>query len=96
MKFGGALKKTRKDVALSQEDMAELLNFSRSSISKLEIDFNDLKAETLVRWGHAIALFRTGQATSIYEAAALTATTIDASMVLDVIIKMFGGLIIWI
>ncbi len=95
MKFGGVLRKSRKEIDLTQEDMAQLLNFSRSNVSKLEIDFSELKAETLVHWGRAIALFRSGQAATVCEAAALAVNTIDAQLVLEAIIQVFAGFILW-
>ncbi|MED0670562.1 helix-turn-helix transcriptional regulator [Aneurinibacillus aneurinilyticus] len=51
MKFGAILQACRERAGLTQEQMAELINRSRSCISKLENDRKTLDAQTLIEWG---------------------------------------------
>ncbi|GED69417.1 hypothetical protein BRE01_31190 [Brevibacillus reuszeri] len=53
MKFGAIIQACRERAGLSQEQMAEKLNRSRSCISKYENDKKTLDAETLMRWVEA-------------------------------------------
>ena len=92
MKFGAILRKTREQVGLSQIEMAELLHMSRSSISKLENDRAELKAETLLKWAKIVASYRFGQ---VCEAAAITACHIDVATVIQTLIQVLGGFISW-
>lgn len=50
MEFGRTLRMMRKDAGLNQDDMAAELDIARSSISKLENDKLDLRAEILIKW----------------------------------------------
>ncbi|WP_236338539.1 helix-turn-helix domain-containing protein [Paenibacillus plantiphilus] len=50
MKFGAILQACRERAGLSQEQLAEKLNRSRSCISKIEGDKKTLDAETLIKW----------------------------------------------
>lgn len=65
-----------------------MLHMPRSSISKIENDKVDLKAETLLKWCKAIASVRGGQA---YEAAAVTLCSIDVSSVMQTLMQLLGG-----
>lgn len=91
MGFGTRLKRIRKDVGLTQEEISDVLHISRSSISKLENDLADLKASTLYQWGRVVALFRTGQASSVQEITAAMLSSVDNAVVADVIMKVLGG-----
>lgn len=88
LKFGSFLRKTREQAGLSQIKMAQLLHMSRSSVSKLENDKLDLKAETLLKWTKIVASQRCGQA---YEAAAVALCSIDVATVIDGLMKILGG-----
>ncbi|QKS71940.1 helix-turn-helix domain-containing protein [Paenalkalicoccus suaedae] len=50
MQFGSLLRKTRKASGFSQEEVAEKLLVSRSTVSRLENDEIELKAVDLIRW----------------------------------------------
>lgn len=91
MKFGARLRKSRKEVGLSQEEISDILHISRSTVSKLENNLADLKASTLLRWGQVISLFRSGQVTSAQEVTAAMVCSVDVSMAMDVIQKVLGG-----
>lgn len=91
MKFGAFLRKSRKEVNISQSQMAELLHMSRTSVSNLENDKAELKAETLLRWGQVVAKARYAGVTSIHELAALTLCSIDVASVLQNIMQLLGG-----
>lgn len=50
MNFGKLLKQTRIAAGITQEEMAEQIHCSRSSISKLESDLQTLEIDRAVRW----------------------------------------------
>jgi transcriptional regulator with XRE-family HTH domain len=50
MKYGAILRACRDRIGMSQEDMALKLNRSRSAISKLETDQQELDVRTLAQW----------------------------------------------
>lgn len=88
MRFGPVLRESRVKAGLSQEEMSELLHMSRSSISKLENDKADLKAETMLKWSKVIASVRGGQ---VYEAAAIALCSIDVAVVMKGLMQLLGG-----
>ena len=49
-KAGSILKSFRKKAGLTQEEMAEMLNRSRSCISKIENDSKEVNLSTLFQW----------------------------------------------
>ncbi|GED17210.1 MULTISPECIES: helix-turn-helix domain-containing protein [Aneurinibacillus] len=53
MRFGAILQACRERAGYTQEQMAELINRSRSCISKLENDRKTLDAQTLIEWAKA-------------------------------------------
>lgn len=88
VRFGAVLRQTRKQAGISQEQIAEMLHMSRSSVSKLENDKADLKAETLLKWSKAVASVKCGQA---YEAAAVAVCSIDIPSVVQGLMQLLGG-----
>lgn len=96
MKFGWYLKQARKEVNLSQERMAELLCMSRTSLSNLERDKAELKAETLLLFAKVIAKLRNGQAQSLNELAAITVCSVDVASVMQAIMQVMGGIVFWL
>ncbi len=54
MQYGVILRKTRKDINLSQEEMAEELFFTASKISKLETGKQTLYMTDLMQWMHIV------------------------------------------
>lgn len=91
MRFGALLRKARKEVKITQSQMAELLNMSRTSVSNIENDLAELKAETLLRWSQIVGKVRTGQVSSIHELAAMTLCSIDVASVMQTIMQVIGG-----
>jgi transcriptional regulator with XRE-family HTH domain len=50
LKYGAALKACRDRIGMSQEQLAEKLKLSRSAVSKLENDQQELTVRTLSDW----------------------------------------------
>lgn len=50
MKYGAILRACRDRIGLSQEEMALKLHTSRSAVSKLENDQQELSVRTLAQW----------------------------------------------
>ena len=86
MKFGALLKKARLNSGLSQEEMAEKIFLSNSTVSRLESDKIELKARELVRWF---------QVTQAPELLAIMFCGIDVSTVAQTLTTLIGGLALW-
>jgi transcriptional regulator with XRE-family HTH domain len=50
LKYGAALKACRDRIGMSQEQLADKLKLSRSTVSKLENDQQELSVRTLSEW----------------------------------------------
>lgn len=91
MKFGEFLKKSRKEVNISQSQMADLLHMSRTSVSNLENDITELKLVTFLEWGVKLNKYRSGQVQSIHELAAMTLSNVDIISLMQNIMQLLGG-----
>lgn len=88
MSFGAILRAVRRKAGLSQEEMAEKMYVSRSTISRLENDRLKLTVEDAIRWG---------QITQAPEAIAAMLCGLDISQVMYIISNLpIGGLITWL
>lgn len=88
MSFGAILRAVRQKAGLSQEEMAEKMYVSRSTISRLENDRLKLTVEDAIRWGHI---------TQAPEAIAAMLCGLDISQVMYIISNLpIGGLITWL
>lgn len=88
MSFGAILRAVRRKAGLSQEEMAEKMYVSRSTISRLENDRLKLTVEDAIRWG---------QITQAPEAIAAMLCGLDISQVMQIISSLpIGGLITWL
>jgi len=94
MEFGGVLRMMRKSAGMTQEDMAEEMHVSRSTVAKLETDRVELKAVDLINWCRItnnpdvlMALYAgTDVATAIMSSGAATLITGTISFLLGVIL----------
>ena len=88
MSFGAILRAVRRKAGLSQEEMAEKMYVSRSTISRLENDRLKLTVEDAIRWG---------QITQAPEAIAAMLCGLDVSQVMQIISSLpIGGMITWL
>ncbi|KON86585.1 XRE family transcriptional regulator [Sporosarcina globispora] len=87
MTFGAVLKACRERAGLTQEEIAEKLHRSRSCISKIESDRKTLDVSTLIRWADA---------TSAKDVACAIVTGVDPVMIMQQLMPLIGGLLIWI
>lgn len=88
MSFGAILRAVRQKAGLSQEEMAEKMYVSRSTISRLENDRLKLTVEDAIRWG---------QITQAPEAIAAMLCGLDVSQVMQIISSLpIGGMITWL
>lgn len=90
MMFGSVLKRVRLKAGLSQEELAEKLYLSRSSVSRLENDRLELKAADLIRWF---------QVTQAPEVAAALICGVDIAALMQLISSMttfVGDTILWV
>lgn len=88
MSFGAILRAVRQKAGLSQEEMAEKMFVSRSTISRLENDRLKLTVEDAIRWG---------QITQAPEAIAAMLCGLDISQVMQIISSLpIGGMITWL
>lgn len=76
MMFGAVLKKVRLRAGLSQEELAEKIFLSRSTVSRLENNKLKLMVEDAIRWG---------QATQSSEIMAALICGIDISQIMEII-----------
>lgn len=91
LKFGAVLKKLRVRAGLSQEELAEKIFLSRSTVSRLENDKLKLTVEDAIRWG---------QATQASEVMAAILCGIDITQIMQIISSLpigaiLGG-ILWV
>lgn len=94
MEFGSVLRMMRKSAGMTQEDMAEEMHISRSTVAKLETDRVELKAVDLINWCRItnnpdvlMALYAgTDVATAIMSSGAATLITGTISFLLGVIL----------
>lgn len=94
MEFGSVLRMMRKSAGMTQEDMAEEMHVSRSTVAKLETDRVELKAVDLINWCRItnnpdvlMALYAgTDVATAIMSSGAATLITGTISFLLGVIL----------
>lgn len=94
MEFGSVLKMMRKSAGMTQEDIAEEMHVSRSTVAKLETDRVELKAVDLINWCRItnnpdvlMALYAgTDVATAIMSSGAATLITGTISFFLGVIL----------
>lgn len=94
MEFGSVLKMMRKSAGMTQEDIAEEMHVSRSTVAKLETDRVELKAVDLINWCRItnnpdvlMALYAgTDVATAIMSSGAATLITGTISFLLGVIL----------
>ena len=94
MEFGIVLRMMRKSAGMTQEDMAEEMHVSRSTVAKLETDRVELKAVDLINWCRItnnpdvlMALYAgTDVATAIMSSGAATLITGTISFLLGVIL----------
>lgn len=94
MEFGSVLRMMRKSAGMTQEDMAEEMHVSRSTVAKLETDRVELKAVDLINWCRItnnpdvlMALYAgTDLATAIMSSGAATLITGTISFLLGVIL----------
>ena len=94
MNFGTVLKTTRKAVDLTQEQMAPLVNISRSTISKLERDEMPLKAEDLIRWLQVVqSRIRVSGNTTPIEAGISLVQGVDIVALSQMLTTLVGGII---
>lgn len=88
MNIGYILRATRKRVGLTQEDMAPLVNISRSSISKIERNEMSLQTEDFIRWMQVIqARFPN---TTTVEASIAVVNGVDLVVLVDMLTKFVG------
>lgn len=88
MSFGAILRAVRQKAGLSQEEMAEKMYVSRSTISRLENNRLKLTVEDAIRWG---------QITQAPEAIAAMLCGLDVSQVMQIISSLpIGGMITWL
>ena len=88
--YGNVLKKLRLKAGFSQEEMAEKMFVSRSTVSRLENNRLKLTVEDAVRWG---------QVTQAPEVIAAMLCGIDIAQVLQLISSLstlLGGLAYWL
>jgi len=94
MNFGAVLKATRKSVKLTQEEIAPLVQISRSTISKLERDEMSLKAEDLIRWLQVIqSRTRMSGNTTPLEAGISLIHGVDIVALSQMLTNLVGGVI---
>lgn len=94
MEFGSVLRMMRKSAGMTQEDIAEEMHVSRSTVAKLETDRVELKAVDLINWCRItnnpdvlMALYAgTDVATAIMSSGAATLITGTISFLLGVIL----------
>jgi len=84
--FGTALKLRRKEAGISQEELAERIYKSRSSISKIENNKESLEAETLIQWVHATQI-------QAQELAVVTLCSVDAISIVQSISETISATI---
>lgn len=85
--FGSVLKRARMIAGISQEELAEKLCISRTSISRMENDKLEPRISDVIRWG---------QATQATELIAAMLCGIDVATLLQNISMLIGGFITWI
>lgn len=94
MNIGQILRVTRKEADLTQEDMAHLINISRSSISKLERNEMSLQTEDFIRWMQVVQS-RLSNTTSL-EASIALINGVDITLLVDMLTKFVGVFIFMI
>ncbi|RJX40909.1 XRE family transcriptional regulator [Paenibacillus pinisoli] len=82
MKYGAILRACRDRIGMSQEQLAERLHRSRSAISKLENDQQELDVRTLTQWA---------EITGAREVVVAFICGIDGLSILQSLIPMIGG-----
>ena len=90
MGFGFVLKATRKAADLTQEQIAPLVNISRSTISKLERGEMVLKAEDLINW---LQVVQTRLNTTPIEAGITLINGVDIVTLTEMLTQVVGGFI---
>ncbi|MEK4715373.1 helix-turn-helix domain-containing protein [Sporosarcina sp. FSL K6-5500] len=94
MNFGSFLITSRKAVNLTQEQIAPLVNISRSTISKLERDEMTLKAEDLIRWLQVVqSKTRMSSNTTPLEAGISLIHGVDIVALSQMLTNLVGGVI---
>lgn len=93
LNIGKILRLTRKQTDLTQEDMAYMINISRSSISKIERNEMSLQTEDFIRWMQVIQS-RLPNTTTI-EAGVSIVNGVDLSVLVDMLTQ-FVGLFAWL
>lgn len=88
MNIGRILRLTRRNVDLTQEDMAYLTNISRSTISKLERNEMSLQTEDFIRWMQVIQS-RLPSTTTV-EAGITVVNGVDIAMLVDMLTQFVG------
>ncbi|MEK5038823.1 helix-turn-helix domain-containing protein [Sporosarcina sp. FSL K6-3457] len=93
MNFGMALKATRKAVKLTQEEIAPLVNISRSTISKLERDEMPLKSDDLLRWLQVVQSRLQSANTTPIEVGVAIVNGVDVVALTQMLTQFVGGFI---
>ena len=93
MEFGGLLKSTRKAGDLTQEEIAPLVNISRSTISKLERGDMPLKAEDLIRWLQVVQAKVNTSNTTPLEAGITLINGVDIGHLTEMLTQAVSGFI---
>lgn len=88
MNIGRILRLTRRNVDLTQEDMAYLTNISRSTISKLERNEMSLQTEDFIRWMQVIQS-RLSNTTAV-EVGVTFVNGVDIAMMVDMLTRFVG------
>lgn len=88
MNIGHLLRVTRKEADLTQEDMAHLVNISRSSISKIERNEMPLQTEDFIRWMQVIQSKLPN--TTTVEASIFLINGVDLYVLVDMLTQFVG------
>lgn len=92
MNIGHILRQTRKQADLTQEDMAHLINISRSSISKIERNEMALQTEDFIRWMQVVQAKMSN--TTTLEMGITLINGVDIAVLVDMLTQ-FVGMFIW-
>lgn len=95
MDFGFVLRATRKAAGLSQEQIAPMVNISRSTISKLERNDMVIKADDLLRWLQVIRSRIQVTNTTPIEAGVALVNGVDIVALTQMLTTLVGGFIKW-
>lgn len=93
MNFGTTLRATRKAIKLSQEQMAPLVDISRSTISKLERNEMPLQSDDLLRWLQVVQSRLQAQSATPLEVGMTLINGVDVVALTQMLTTFVGGFI---